>query len=120
MTMARPAYAITTSSPGSELAGETAAAMAAASILFKTANPGIIFKRAFSNIDSESSMHSKWNSLSVLLVDTATDKCEFVTKPLEEVRKEAGGIEAAKNAPVRYPNKRSDIRSLGEAFQRAK
>ena len=43
MTMARPAYAITTSSPGSELAGETAAAMAAASILFKTANPGINF-----------------------------------------------------------------------------
>jgi hypothetical protein len=40
MTMARPAWAITTSAPGSELAGETAAAMAAASILFKTANPG--------------------------------------------------------------------------------
>ena len=39
MTMARPAWAITTSAPGSELAGETAAAMAAASILFKTANP---------------------------------------------------------------------------------
>ena len=44
MTMARPAFAITTSSPGSELAGETAAAMAAASILFKTANPGPHFK----------------------------------------------------------------------------
>ena len=41
MTMARPAWAITTAAPGSELAGETAAAMAAASILFKTANPGI-------------------------------------------------------------------------------
>ncbi len=40
MTMARPAWAITTTAPGSELAGETAAAMAAASILFKTANPG--------------------------------------------------------------------------------
>ena len=39
MTMARPAWAITTSAPGSELAGETAAAMAAASVLFKTANP---------------------------------------------------------------------------------
>jgi len=37
--MARPAWAITTTAPGSELAGETAAAMAAASILFKTANP---------------------------------------------------------------------------------
>jgi len=43
MTMARPAWAITTSAPGSELAGETAAAMAAASILFKTANPGYLF-----------------------------------------------------------------------------
>lgn len=41
--MARPAWAITTSAPGSELAGETAAAMAAASILFKTANPGYLF-----------------------------------------------------------------------------
>ena len=43
MTMARPAYAITTSSPGSELAGETAAAMAAASILFNTSDPGTNF-----------------------------------------------------------------------------
>ena len=33
--MARPAWAITTSAPGSELAGETAAAMAAASICSK-------------------------------------------------------------------------------------
>ena len=38
MTMARPAYSITTSKPGSDLAGETAAALAAASILFKTAD----------------------------------------------------------------------------------
>jgi hypothetical protein len=37
--MSRPAWAITASAPGSDLAGETAAAMAAASILFKTANP---------------------------------------------------------------------------------
>ena len=43
MTMARPAWAITTSAPGSELAGETAAAMAAASILFKTSNPSKTF-----------------------------------------------------------------------------
>jgi len=41
MPMARPAWAISTSAPGSELAGETAAAMAAASILFQTADPGI-------------------------------------------------------------------------------
>jgi endoglucanase len=40
MTMARPAYSITTSKPGSDLAGETAAALAAASILFKTSNSG--------------------------------------------------------------------------------
>jgi len=38
MTMARPAFALTTSKPGSDLAGETAAALAAASILFKTSN----------------------------------------------------------------------------------
>jgi hypothetical protein len=38
MTMARPASAITTSKPGSELAGETAAALAVASILFKSSN----------------------------------------------------------------------------------
>ena len=41
MTMSRPAWAITESAPGSELAGETAAAMAAASILFRSQNPGI-------------------------------------------------------------------------------
>jgi endoglucanase len=40
MTMARPALLISASAPGSELAGETAAAMAAASILFKTVDPG--------------------------------------------------------------------------------
>nr|CAD54726.1 beta-1,4-endoglucanase [Mastotermes darwiniensis] len=34
MTMARPAYKIDTSNPGSDLAGETAAALAAASIVF--------------------------------------------------------------------------------------
>ncbi|MCS3797364.1 glycoside hydrolase family 9 protein [Niastella sp. OAS944] len=36
MTMTRPAYKIDASKPGSDLAAETAAAMAAASILFKT------------------------------------------------------------------------------------
>lgn len=36
MTMQRPAYKITPSSPGSDVAGETAAAMAAGSIAFKT------------------------------------------------------------------------------------
>lgn len=35
----RPTYAINTTCPGSELAGETAAAMAAASILFKSSDP---------------------------------------------------------------------------------
>ena len=35
MTMARPAWKLTPSAPGSDLAGETAAAMAAGSIAFK-------------------------------------------------------------------------------------
>ena len=35
MNMARPAWKIDTRNPGSDLAGETAASMAAASILFK-------------------------------------------------------------------------------------
>jgi endoglucanase len=39
MQMARPAYRITTSCPGSDLAGETAAAMAAASIAFRPTDP---------------------------------------------------------------------------------
>jgi len=39
MTMPRPAYAITAQKPGSELAGEGAAALAAASILFKNEDP---------------------------------------------------------------------------------
>ncbi len=40
MPMARPAFSITPSKPGSDVAGETAAALAAASILFKASNPG--------------------------------------------------------------------------------
>jgi len=39
MTMSRPAYKIDTSRPGSDLAGETAAALAAASIVFKNVDP---------------------------------------------------------------------------------
>jgi endoglucanase len=39
MQMARPSYRITTTCPGSDLAGETAAAMAAASIAFRPTNP---------------------------------------------------------------------------------
>lgn len=35
MTMSRPSFKVTSSQPGSDLAGETAAAFAAASILFK-------------------------------------------------------------------------------------
>merc|ERR1719289_187544 len=35
MTMARPAFRITSSAPGSDLAGETAAALAASSIYFR-------------------------------------------------------------------------------------
>jgi endoglucanase len=39
MQMARPSYRITTSCPGSDLAGETAAAMAAASLAFRPTDP---------------------------------------------------------------------------------
>ncbi|XP_076049348.1 endoglucanase A-like [Oratosquilla oratoria] len=39
MTMKRPAYKITKDKPGSDLAGETAAALAAASILFRDSDP---------------------------------------------------------------------------------
>jgi PKD repeat protein len=39
MQMARPSYKIDATKPGSDLAGETAAAMAAASIVFKTTDP---------------------------------------------------------------------------------
>jgi endoglucanase len=39
MQMARPSYKIDTSCPGSDLAGETAAAMAASSIVFQASNP---------------------------------------------------------------------------------
>jgi len=39
MTMARPSYKADVSHPGTEIAGESAAAMAAASILFKNADP---------------------------------------------------------------------------------
>ena len=39
MPMSRPSYKITTSAPGSELAGETAAALAAASLVFRASDP---------------------------------------------------------------------------------
>ena len=39
MNMARPSYAITAAKPGSDLAGESAAAMAAASMLFRSSDP---------------------------------------------------------------------------------
>lgn len=39
MTTSRQAYKIDPSKPGSDLAGETAAAMAAASIVFRASNP---------------------------------------------------------------------------------
>ena len=39
MTMARPAYKVTRTAPGSDLTGETAAALAACSILFQSSNP---------------------------------------------------------------------------------
>ena len=40
MTMDRPSYKISAGGPGSDLAGETAAALAAASILFKDSDSG--------------------------------------------------------------------------------
>ena len=40
MTMARPAFKINPQKPGSDLAAETAAALAAASIAFKARNTG--------------------------------------------------------------------------------
>lgn len=39
MTTSRRAYKVDTDNPGSEVAGETAAAMAAASIVFRRTNP---------------------------------------------------------------------------------
>jgi hypothetical protein len=39
MTIARPSFKIDAQNPGSDLAGETSAALAAASIAFKTADP---------------------------------------------------------------------------------
>lgn len=40
MTTSRTAYKIDAAHPGSDLAGETAAAMAAASVVFKASDPG--------------------------------------------------------------------------------
>ena len=39
MTISRPSYKINSQNPGSDLAGETAAALAAASIAFKDVDP---------------------------------------------------------------------------------
>ena len=45
MTMARPAYKITESRPGSDVAGETAAAMAAGYLVFKSISKLLVFRR---------------------------------------------------------------------------
>ena len=63
-------------------------------------------------------MPNKWNSLDEFLQEAACGKCDFVTKPLPEVRKRAGGIEVAWSAPLSFGKERPDIVSLNEAFQR--
>jgi hypothetical protein len=44
MTTSRQAYRLDAQHPGSDLAGETAAAMAAASLVFRRSNPGYAYQ----------------------------------------------------------------------------
>ena len=65
MTMARPAYAITADKPGSDLAGETAAALAAGSIAFR--------KKGYLNLPLRDAFESFVDTMFLLSSDIAYD-----------------------------------------------
>ncbi|KAK4486354.1 hypothetical protein RD792_009026 [Penstemon davidsonii] len=65
MTTSRAAYKIDPSHPGSDLAGETAAAMAAASIVFRRSNPSYsaeLLKHAYQLFDFANKYRGKYDS----------------------------------------------------------
>ncbi|CAL0312588.1 unnamed protein product [Lupinus luteus] len=65
MTTDRHAYKIDTSNPGSDLAGETAAAMAAASIVFRHSNPSYsaeLLRHAYQLFDFADKYRGKYDS----------------------------------------------------------
>ncbi|KAH6804380.1 glycosyl hydrolase 9C2 [Perilla frutescens var. frutescens] len=65
MTTSRAAYRIDPSHPGSDLAGETAAAMAAASVVFRRYNPGYsaeLLKHAYQLFDFADKYRGKYDS----------------------------------------------------------
>ncbi|KAK4490793.1 hypothetical protein RD792_001506 [Penstemon davidsonii] len=65
MTTSRAAYRIDTNHPGSDLAGETAAAMAAASIVFRRYNPSYsaeLLKHAYQLFDFADKYRGKYDS----------------------------------------------------------
>ena len=55
MTMFRPSYALTSSMPGADVAGETAAALAAGAMVFKAA--GGTHRILFLSIVAETAVH---------------------------------------------------------------
>lgn len=65
MNQNRPAYKVTSGNPGSELTGETAAALAAGSIAFKTKNPtysALLLKHAKELFDFANKYRGKYTS----------------------------------------------------------
>lgn len=103
MQMARPSFRITTSCPGSDLAGETAAALAAASIAFRPTDPSYAntlltharqlysfadnFRGKYSDcITDAASFYNSWSGFNDELVwgaiwlYRATNEAEFLTK----------------------------------------
>nr|AGP76434.1 endo-beta-1,4-glucanase 1 [Sphaerotermes sphaerothorax] len=75
MTMWRPAYKIDASNPGSDLAGETAAALAAASIVFKALDPSYsndLLTHAKQLFDFANNYRGKYS-------DSITDASSFYT-----------------------------------------
>ena len=68
----RPAFNLTTSRPGSELVAETAAAMAAASIVFRESDPeysNTLIQHAKDLYEFATSRKEKYHRLEIRLVD---------------------------------------------------
>ena len=71
--MSRPSYKITSSAPGSDLAGETAAALAAASMVFRDSDPSY----ADLLLSHASQLYQFANQYRGMYHDSITDAAQF-------------------------------------------
>jgi hypothetical protein len=78
MTMSRPAYKITASSPGSDLAGETAAALAAASIFYRSLGDVTAADQALSHARDLFNFADQYRGVYTSSINDATNYYKYV------------------------------------------